>query len=145
MKISIQRERGWDCVAKLMETTNNEVSRFWAELLTILIAYMGLYFAIRSGNFMLRNSCIKQISPILFAYSRDKYEELTLTNLQDYLTFPQELLDELMEGKWTVIFKGSPYHLDEGHKCFIKRQLKQITSRLSHFREQFSWQILWHT
>lgn len=60
---------------------------------------MGLYFVIRSGNFMLKNSCIKQIVPIFFAYSRDKYEELTL---KDYLTLPQELLDDLMDGKWTV-------------------------------------------
>ena len=136
-----KRERNenkfWDFVAELMKTNNDEVSRFWAELLTILNTYMGLYFAIRSGNFMLRNSCIKEIALIFFAYSRDKYEELTLTNLQDYLTFPQELLDELMEGKWTISFKGNPYHnlaLDEGHECFINRRLKQITSRPSHFR-----------
>ena len=68
---------------------------------------MGLYFAIRSGNFMLRNSCVKEIAPVVFAYSRDKYEELTLTNLHDYLTLPQEILD-LMDGKWTVSLKGSP-------------------------------------
>ncbi len=98
---------------------------------------MGLYFAMRSGNFMLRNSCIKQVAPIFFAYSRDKYEELTLTNLKDHLTFPQELLDDLMDGKWTVSLKGNPYHnlaLDEGHECFINRRLKQITSYPSHFR-----------
>ena len=98
---------------------------------------MGLYFAIRSGNFMLRNSCIKEIASLFFAYSRDKYEELTLTNLQDYLTFPQELLDKLMAGEWTISYKGNPYHnlaIDEGHECCINRRLKQITSRPSHFR-----------
>ena len=106
-----REKKFWDFVAELAKQTNNdEVSRFWAELLTILNAYMGLYFSIRSGNFMLRNACVKQIAPIFFAYSRDKYEELTLTNLQDYMTFPQELLDELMEGKWTVSLKGNPYH-----------------------------------
>ena len=79
----------WDFVAELAKERNNdEVSRFWADLLTILNAYMGLYFAIHSGNFMLRNSCVKQIAPIFFAYSRDKHE-LTRTNLQDYMTFPQ--------------------------------------------------------
>ena len=86
---------------------------------------------------MLRNSCIKEIAPVFFAYSRDKYEELTLTNLQDYLTFPQELLDDLMDGKWTVSIKGNAYHnlaIDEGHECLINRRLKQITSRPSHFR-----------
>ena len=71
------------------EMNNDEVSRFWAELLTISNAYMGLCFA---GNFMLRNSCVKQIAPIFFACSGDKYEELALKNLQDYMTFLQELL-----------------------------------------------------
>ena len=126
----------WDFVAELAKETNNdEVSRFWEELLRILNAYMGLYFAIRSGNSMLRNSCVKQIAPIFFAYSRDKYEGLTLTNLQDYMTFPQ-LLDELMEGKWTVSLKGNPYHnlaLDEGHECVINRRLKQ--SHVHHILE----------
>ena len=102
---------------------------------------MGLYFAIFSGNFILRNLCIKQIAPIFFAYSRDKYEELTLTNLKDYLTFPQELLDNLMDDRWTVhvSLKGNLYHdlaLDEGHECFINRRLKQITSCPSHFRTE---------
>ena len=128
----------WEHVTSLMQDTNiDEVSRLWAELLKILNTYMGLYFAIRSGNFMLRNSCIKEIAPVFFAYSRDKYEELTLTNLQDYLTFPQELLDDLMDGKWTVSIKGNAYHnlaIDEGHECLINRRLKQITSRPSHFR-----------
>ena len=100
----------------------------WAGLLKIINAYIGLYFAIRSGNFMLRNSCIKDIASLFYAYSRDKYEELTLTNLQDYLTFPQELLDQLMSGEWTVSCKGNPYHnlaIDESHECFINRRLKQ--------------------
>ena len=61
-------------------------------------------------------------SLIFFAYSRDKYEELTLNNLQDYFTFPQEILDKLMAGEWTVSYKGNPYHnlaIDEAHECCI--------------------------
>ena len=127
----------WKFVTTLANDTNtDEVSRFWAGLLKILNTYMGLYFAIRYGNFMLRNSCIKEIASLFFAYSRDKYKELTLTNLQDYLTFPQELLDKLMAGEWTISYKGNPYHnlaIDEGHKCCINRRLKQITSHPSHF------------
>ena len=42
----------WAYIDSLMEDTNNdEVSRFWAEMLKILNTYMGLYFAIRSGFF----------------------------------------------------------------------------------------------
>ena len=82
--------------------------------------------------------CSKDIIGVKVSiYSRDKYEELILTNLYDYLIFPQDLLDKLMEGKWTVSLKGKPYHnlaIDEGHECVINRRLKQITSRPSHFR-----------
>ena len=80
---------------------------------------------------MLRNSCVKEIAALFFAYSRDKYEELTLNNLQDYFTFPKEILDKLMAGEWTVSYKGNPYHnlaIDEAHECCINRRLKQITS-----------------
>ena len=118
-------------------TNTDEVSRFWSGLLKILNTYIGLYFAVRSGNFMLRNSCVKEIAALFFAYSRDKYEELTLTNLQDYFTFPQEILDKLMAGEWTVSYKGNPYHnlaIDEVHECCINRRLKQNTFRPSYYR-----------
>ena len=66
----------WEFVDELYCNSNtDEVSRLWAQVLKILNTYIGLYFAIRSGNFMLRNSCIKDIAPIFLAYSRDKYEE----------------------------------------------------------------------
>ena len=58
----------WDFVNTL--STDDEVSRFGQDYL--LNVYMGLYFAIRSENFMLRNSCVKEIAPVFFAYSRDK-------------------------------------------------------------------------
>ncbi len=36
----------------------NEVRIFWANMLQYLTVYVGYYFAIRSGNFGLRNACL---------------------------------------------------------------------------------------
>ena len=64
----------------------NEVSQFWAKALEFLNAYLGYYFAIRSGNWYLRNTCIKVF--LFFAYCRDKYEEL----IKDIHSFPHDVL-----------------------------------------------------
>lgn len=52
---------------------NDQLSSFWAQMLIYLHAYVGFYFAVRSGNWFLRNSCLKVISELYFAYSRNKY------------------------------------------------------------------------
>ena len=50
------------------------------------------------------------------------------------LVSPQELLDDLVDGKWSVSLKGYPYHnflaIDEAHKCYIKQmtETNDITS-----------------
>ena len=132
------QENFWEFIAHLSEDSNhNRVSQFWAQMTYMINSYMGFFFAIRSGNFMLRNSCLKIMAPIFFAYSRNNYEELTLNTLTDSLTLPQYILDKFMHGEWTASIKGRPYHnvaLDEAHECVINRRLKQITSRPSHFR-----------
>ena len=63
-------------------------------LLTTTITYVTLD--------MLRNSCLKIMAPIFFAYSRNNYEELTLNTLTDSLTLPQYILDKFMHGEWTA-------------------------------------------
>ena len=63
----------WAWVKKLRGNEHNQVCRFWAQMLIYLNAYTGFYFSICSGNWLLRNSCLKLLTE-LFAYSRDKYE-----------------------------------------------------------------------
>ena len=50
------------------------------------------------------------------------------------LTLPDDVLDHLSTGEWTVSIKGVPYSnlaIDEAHESVINRRLKQITSRPS--------------
>ena len=57
--------------------TNNELNRFWAQMLVYLHAYTGFYFAIRSGNWGLQIATLKTERTVP-AYSRDKYEVLSI-------------------------------------------------------------------
>ena len=55
----------------------------------------------------------------------------------DTLTLPDDILNKLSAGEWTVSVKGKPYSnqaIDEAHESVINRRMKQITSRPSAFR-----------
>ncbi len=128
----------WEWIHLVGSSHNqDQVSCFWAITLIQLNSYLGYYFAIRSGNWHLRNSCLKAILPLFFAYCRDKYEELSTTALMDTYNFPAHIQDLFLAGQWTVSQRGKPYHniaLDEAHECIINLRLKAITARPSHFR-----------
>ena len=133
----------------LVRSTTNEdqVSRFWAEALFHLNSYVGYYFSIRSGNWLLRNSCLKAILPLFFAYCRNKYEELSTTSVLDTFTFPQTVLILSLNGQWTVSQKGRPYHniaIDEAHECLINLHLKLLQQGHLIFA-QSNWQTSCHT
>ena len=107
-------------------------------MLRCLHAYCGFYFAIRFGNWLLRNSCLKILTELFFAYSRDKYEVVGINALTDSYTYPKEILEIFRNGQWTVCVKASqPFHnlaLDEAHEWIVNRKLKQVTTRPCHFR-----------
>ena len=128
----------WTWIKSLDSVTNeDEMSRFWAGTLLTLNIYVGYYVAIRSGNWLLRNSCLQETLPLLFAYNHNKYEELSTMAILDTLTLPNNLLQLFLKGGWTVSVKGRPYHniaFDEAHESVINLRLKTITSRPSHFR-----------
>ena len=119
------------------ETNMDQTSQFWARITQYLNAYVGYYFSVRSGNWLLRNSCLRALLPTIFAYNHNKYEELCCTAIIDTLTFDDDLIQHFLNGKWTVSVKGRPFHnlaLDEAHESVINLRLKTITSRPSHFR-----------
>ena len=100
-------------------------------------AYIGFYFAVRSENWELRNSSLRVLGVLFFAYSRDKYEVLVINSISDSMTYPKDILEHFLNGEWTVSLKGRPFHnqaLDEAHETVINRKLKQVTTRPSHFR-----------
>ena len=83
----------WEWVDKLSSSNDDQVCCFWSQMLIYLHAYVGFFFAIRSGNWLLRNSCLKVLTELFFAYSRDKYEVLSINALADSYTYPKQVLD----------------------------------------------------
>ena len=128
----------WEWLNQLSSSNGgDQICSFWSQMLIYLHAYVGFFFAIRSGNWLLRNSCLKVLTELFFAYSRDKYEILSVNALADSYTYPKQVLNNFKNGQWTVSYKGRPYHslaLDEAQECIVNRKLKQITTRPSHFR-----------
>ena len=119
------------------EANGDQTSKFWASIMSFLNTYIGYYFTVRSGNWLLWNSCLPALLPLIFAYNHNKYEELCTTAIMDTLTLPSHLSKKFLDGGWTVSAKGWPFHnlaLDEVHESVISLRLKTITSRLSHFR-----------
>ena len=104
------------CHESLTRTAILEYSNLGREKTHLHIAYLhaysAFYFSIRSGNWLLRNSCLKVLTELSFAYSRDKYEVLSINALNDSNKY------QLLKGQWTVSAKGRPFYnlsLDEAH------------------------------
>jgi len=76
----------------LMADSNaDEISRFWANSLDYLNAYLGYYISIRSGNWNLRNACLPKLSELFFAFSHNKYEELVCRSMKDCMRLPHDV------------------------------------------------------
>ena len=119
------------------DSNNDQISKFWVRMTHFLASYIGYYFSIRSGNWLLRNSCLRALLPLIFTYDHNKYEELCCTALMDAFTLSSDISKKFLGGKWTVSIKGRPYHnlaLDEAHESVINLRLNTMTSRPSHFR-----------
>ena len=50
---------------------SDELSRFWAQILCYLNRYIAYYFALRSGNFYLRNAALPILSEPFFAFGHN--------------------------------------------------------------------------
>ena len=64
-------------------SSTSEVCRFWLQMMIYIHAYIGFYFAVRSGNWELRNSSLRVLAELFFTYSRDKYEVLVINSISD--------------------------------------------------------------
>jgi hypothetical protein len=119
------------------QNDTDQISKFWASMLHYLNAYVGYYFAIRSGNFALRNACLPKISELFFAYNHGNYQKLVCEHILDLQTLPSQVKEEFYKGQWTMSILGRKFHnvaLDEGHEGVINKRLKQLTSRSSEYR-----------
>lgn len=130
----------WDAFLKAFKDNDNkdDISKFWAGILEYLNAYIGYFFAMRSGNWHLRNACLPKLSELFFSFSHHKYEELVCQSMKDTMKLPSAVIAAFINGEWTVSATGKPYHnmaMDEAHESLINKRTKELTTRPSEFSE----------
>lgn len=70
------------------------------------LPYIGLYTAMRSGNWNLRMYSIKQMAALFSAYDRITYQRLIPRHIAELLKAPPEILSCLENGGFVVSLSG---------------------------------------
>ena len=133
----------WSWLSQLASDSNKDNNTtFWSRMMPFLNGYIAYFTAVRSGNWVLRNSSLRALTPLFFPYNHYKYEEVVTTVIIDSLTISDEDLLCYLSGGWTVSAKGKPHHnlaLDEAHECMINLRLHLQAITLSN-----SWNVQLH-
>ncbi len=119
--------------------------RFWVQfILEDAMAYMGLFLALRSGDWHLRMASLKLMAPVFTAFDHPNYQKLISQHLGDVLCMPSALVTAFQQGAFVVSISGKNWHsvaIDEAHEMLINKECKtSITrptpdyiSRLAHY------------
>ena len=103
----------------------DETWRFWIQyVFQDVTTYAGLYFAMRSGKWQLRMSCIKQMGPVFQAFNHHTYSKLISNHIADVLCMNPTVLAMLQQGAFVVNISGRSWHsvaIDEAHEMLINR------------------------
>jgi hypothetical protein len=87
--------------------------QFWFQFVTVDVqSYIGLYFAIRSGNWTLRTASWSQLSPFYLAWDRTHYQHIGpqhRAHLRVWAEEAPELLEMLEAGGFAASRKGNPF------------------------------------
>ena len=65
-------------------------------MMIYMCAYVGFYIAVRSGKWELRNSSLRVLCELFFAYCRDKYEVLVVNSISDSIMYPKDILEHFL-------------------------------------------------
>ncbi|SMN12414.1 hypothetical protein SPBRAN_864 [uncultured Candidatus Thioglobus sp.] len=107
--------------------------QFWSNfVLTDCFGYVCLFIAIRTSNWDLRVSSLKNMIPLFSAYDRPCYQKLIPDHIADIECYDQQILTCFREGGFTVKIKGGMGHavaLDEAHEMCVNRDLKMAVAR----------------
>ena len=84
---------------------------FWYQFVTVdIMAYFGLFIAIRYRNWDLRNSSIKPLAPVFSAFDRPIYQSLIPRHIFDVLSLPDCVRKHLQQGCVSVRLSGTEWH-----------------------------------
>ncbi|XP_072051451.1 uncharacterized protein [Amphiura filiformis] len=119
--------------------------KFWFDFLSRdMIFYVGLFIAVRSRQFTLRNACIRQLAPLFHALDRHIYLRIVAFHLADMKEFPCDILQHFQHGAFAISLSGENWFCvapDEAHEMEINKSVKmamntwsdQNLGRITHF------------
>ena len=118
------------CLARFMENLSKADStcNFWIQFVwRDALAYVGLYLAIRGGNWDLRMASLKLMAPVFSAFDHFTYKKLIAQHIADVHSFPSAVTAFFKQGGFVVSVTGRPWSsvgIDEAHEMQINRACK---------------------
>lgn len=113
----------------------NENWRFWNTFLSKhCFTYISYFLALRSGNWELRNLCIKEVTKITQITESKYYARLLPYHIADLKNFTAGIIKKFEEGAFVVNISGRNIHsqgLDEAHESCINREVKGAMTTFS--------------
>ena len=86
-------------------SSQDDTCKLWGKfVLEDCLPYIGLYIAMRSGNW---NLSIKEMEPLFSTYNRITYQRLIPRYIAELLRAPPELLSCLQNGGFAVSLSGN--------------------------------------
>ena len=99
-------------------SAQDDTCKLWRKfVLEDCLPYIGLYIAMRSGNWNLRMYSIKEMAALFSAYDRITYQRLIPRHIAKLLRAPPELLSHLQDGGFVASLSGD---------CMINKQYKTV-------------------
>ena len=110
------------------QATSDDTWKFWIQFVfQDAMAYIGLYLAVRSGDWQLRVASMKMMAPIFTAFDHPSYQRLITQHLADITSMPPAVMAILKQGAFSVSISGRPWHsvgIDEAHEMLINKACK---------------------
>ena len=107
--------------------------KFWVRFVfQDAMSYVGLFLAIRGGDWNLRVGYLKEMAPLFTAYDHQTYQKLIAQHIADISSMPSQLLTMFQQGAFTVSIKGRSWHsvaIDEAHEMLINKSCKQSVTK----------------
>ncbi|XP_071949801.1 uncharacterized protein [Antedon mediterranea] len=107
---------------------SNATFRFWHNFVhRDMFHYIGLFLAIRSRNFSLRNACVLQVAPLFYALDRHRYLNILPFHIADLKSYPSHIRDFFSMGAFSVSITGDNWSciaFDEAHEMVINKNVK---------------------